>query len=152
MATSSKISPIELAQALQRFRGSESFERIGFGHRHLVSEGVKYRVEQAGSCWLAEAIASYQMGPTFHGEGARFQGWYLAVNGSQTILWCEFEVSNIVVQQLIPYTDFPLGCTTEDVTQFDDRMAARLRRFDAFRLFAARNQSGGITIMLPSEY
>jgi len=152
MATSAKINPVEFAHALQGFRGSETFERIGVGRRHLVSEGVKYLVEQAGAYWLAEAIASHQMWPTFRCEAADFQCWFLAVNGSRTVLWCEFKTTVIAARQLVPYTDFPLGGTTEDITRFDEKMATRLRSRDTFKLFAARNQLGGITIMLPSEY
>lgn len=152
METLTKLAPAQLLQSLCHFHGSESFERIGFRRGDVVTEGVKYLVEQAGAYWLAEAIASYQSGVKFRGETARFQAWFIAVNASEAVLWCEFDTGVIVAQQHIPYTDFPLGQTDEDVTKFDADMAARLRNATAFKLFAAQNELNGVTIMLPGEY
>ena len=47
---------------------------------------------------------------------------------------CEDGNGKILVTQKIEYTDFPLG------------------RSETFKMFAERNELGGVTVMLPSEH
>jgi hypothetical protein len=133
------------AADLDHFTGSEIFTPINpvFGRNHLMTDGVRHVAEKCGAYWLPEAILSHQPAAVKKDVRLRdFQVWYLRKNpknetGAILSCWADSgrgEKAKLV--QKIEFTDFPLSA------------------FDAngFRLYACRNEFGGMTIMLPSEY
>lgn len=124
----------EIRQALSDFHGSCEFVRWSFlFRRDVLTEGAHYLAESAQCFWLMDAIASHQTSPKVRSE--EFQVWSLRPAGLDRdgawILTGEDGNGNGLADQVIQFTDFPL---------------------DAIRLFACRNEQGGVTIMLPSEY
>lgn len=117
---------------LAQFTGSENFIRYSqLFRRSLITDGVHYVAETVGAYWLLDVISSHQARAGQH----PFQVWKLIPNktNSGALVVCEDGNNNKVLQQRIPFTDFP----------FIDG--------EEFVLWAADNGQG-ITIMLPSEY
>jgi hypothetical protein len=132
------VAPEELSFALAHFSGSESFTSWSIlFRRDRLTDGAKYLAEKCGAYWLMDAIASWQCDPRVRGEV--FQVWKLRRCDESNFGWelvledggRNGEPSAQIVRQFIQYSDFPLK---------------------NIRLFAQKNEIGGITIMLPSEY
>jgi hypothetical protein len=114
---------------LSGFTGSSEFTRFKvFNKRALATEGAIFLAEQVGAFWLLDEIALGQRGKV---AGEEFQVWKLTVKDSKARLAVEDGNDNVVRAKRIPFTDFPAPGIT---------------------LWAARNELGGVTIMLPSEY
>lgn len=127
----------DLLVELDNFIGSGEFFRWNpaLFRRDIMTEGVHFLVERAGAFWLADLIASHQS----RLDGQDFQIWFVQVkqhgDKRSATAWCQDDQpGRVLVKQEIEYTDFPLGLSAP------------------FRLYAARNELGGVTIMLPSEY
>lgn len=115
---------------LSGFHGSETFTRFNaFNRTALATEGAIHLAEQVGAYWLLDEIALAQTHPKIRGE--EFQVWKLTVKDAKGTLAVEDGNDNVVRTKRIPYTDFPEP---------------------GFTLWAARNELGGVTVMLPSEY
>jgi len=90
----------------------------------LYTDGVRYLAEEAGAYWLLDVIASYQ--PQL--GDVEFQVWKLEkqANNSALVYAVEDEGKPPLVEQEIPYTDFP---------------------FEEYKLYCQNT-----VILLPSEY
>ena len=88
---------------INSFSGTENYYKHWLGIQ--FTDGVKYVAEEASAYWLIDAIASYQSKLT-HEE---FQTWTLKVNNDQSwTLSATDGNDNLLVKQLIEYSDFPL--------------------------------------------
>lgn len=127
---SSTITPEEIQANLDRFNGSDTFTAWSPLFRNSVlTDGALYVAENCGAYWLMDAIASYKHDPVFRKQD--FQVWKLDRNGSGWQLTAEDGNENVLARQSIEYSDFPLN---------------------GVEIWAIRNELGGLTLMLPSEY
>jgi hypothetical protein len=95
---------------LEQFSGTEKYYRSNF-YPFVYTEGVQYMAEHGGAYWLLDAIASWQVEEKIKGdkELGSIQFWKLTVNAdSNAVLVCERDLDDVVVEQKIPHTDFPL--------------------------------------------
>lgn len=73
-----------------------------------ATDGVAVVAQKAGAFWLVDAIASYQQEPKI--KELRIQFWFLEVKDQKADLYCiEDKGKPKLVEQHIPYTDFPEG-------------------------------------------
>jgi hypothetical protein len=125
--------PQKIEAALRQFTGSEAWTKWSpLFPRDLLTDGATYVAEECGAYWLMDAIASWQHHEKVRGE--EFQVWELFPPVGEINAWllvCEDGNDNRVVEQSIEYSDFPL---------------------DSIKLYAVRNELGGVTLLLPSEY
>jgi hypothetical protein len=124
----------ELEAELPHFTGTESYTNMRYPWLHtkfLLTDGAKYLAEKAKAYWLMDAIASHQINKQVAHEP--FQVWELIVGTDRkAVLTCMDGNKRILVEQEIPYTDFPL---------------------DQISLYAAEDDClGGRVVMLTSEY
>ena len=124
----------ELEADLPHFYGTESYTNLSYPwlrKRFMLTDGTKYLAEKAKAFWLMEAIASHQINKKVAREP--FQVWELVVGADcKAILTCTNGNKRILVQQEIPYSDFPLESISLYVTE-DEGL-------------------GGWVVMLTSEY
>lgn len=165
----------ELPGELRMFTGTTEWHRWSILFRKdLLTDGAKYLAEKAGCYWLMDLIASVQTLAKVKRQD--LQVWYVAVctappppkpwrwrpdgteleecGGTWAWVWCEDgreRVDSVVYTQLVPYTDFPLG-RHDGGTLLPPSGRTPADRHQTFKLFACRNELGGITIMLPYEY
>jgi len=134
----------DLLNELAGFSGSMEWHRFNLDRRHLLTDGALYLAEKAGAFWLMDVIASYQGEAKFRGED--FQVWKIqmdAAPGRGCVVFADDGNGNELCRQVIEYTDFP--DLSETVSSADTQTK------EHFKLFAARNELLGMTIMLPSE-
>lgn len=113
---------------LAPFTGSQLFLPHGLSRNYIFTEGARFLAERAGAYWLLDKIALQS--PAIHRED--FQIWKLTVREDRTAtLTAEGGDQTVLKIEELTYTDFPLPEIT---------------------LWAIRNELGGFTIMLPSEY
>lgn len=95
-----------LTQAdLNHFTGSTEFYKHWLGGQY--TEGVLYMADTGGAHWLIDAVYSYQCQKEVKAE--EFQLWELKVVNQTAILTMKRDTNEPeIVQQEIPYTDFPL--------------------------------------------
>lgn len=99
------MTPQELQDNLRQFTGTESYHRWSVLFRNFVlTDGAKYLAEEAGAYWLMDAVASHYQ--SYKKEGfvcAKLQqlneGWVLTIDDGN---------GNILTQQVIGYSDFPI--------------------------------------------
>ena len=101
----------ELLNTLPNFYGTEDYHQYSALFRNvLLTDGAKFIADECGACWLMDAIASHL--PQINDD---FAVAYLCVfpeGGAR--LTIEDGNDNILAQQDIPYTDFPL----EEITLY----------------------------------
>jgi len=113
---------------LAHFTGSETFTRYSvLARNNVVTEGVKYLADSVGCYWLLDVIDSWAM--THKTEG--FIVTKLVMNHESCDIALEDGNGTVLYRQHVSWTDFPLPEIT---------------------LFSAKNDLGGWTHMLPSEY
>lgn len=94
-------------QSLSQFTGTEKYHKYICGLK--LTDGVNYLATEGKCFWLLDVIASYQ--PKHH--AVPFQVWELEVTEkeekrSAVVTMRKDTDAKILVQQKIPYTDFPL--------------------------------------------
>ena len=128
---STTITPETIRSNLGQFFGTETWTKWSPLFRNcLLTDGTLYLAENCGAYWLMDAVASYKHDPVFRGQD--FQVWALVKGDDGWRLSAEDGNGNALASQFIEYSDFPLD---EGVT-----------------IWAIRNELGGLTLMLPSEY
>jgi len=170
-----RIDTIE--RAFVRCVGSGHFYRHALMRSVLYTEGVEYLCKQAGAYWLVDLIASWQLVKEVKQE--EFQLWQLLVCNtpppgpgpypgpgasiaecSDTWAWAWMEDGHntdrsVKAVQFIPFTDMLLGRWPHPKHAADPRKISHEERNThhrcALKLYAERNNQGGVTIMLPSE-
>jgi hypothetical protein len=78
--------------------------------RFVLTEGVNY-IGEHGGAWIVDAIASHQTPKLLFDPTLRdFQVWELEVSADcSAVLNCLRDTDDVVLQQEIGYTDFPLS-------------------------------------------
>lgn len=90
---------------LSNFTGTKNYYR-NKNYLFEYTDGIKYLAENGGAYWLLDAIASWQK----ELDSSRIQFWRLKVNSDKSaVLTCERDSDDIVCEQKIPFTDFPLS-------------------------------------------
>lgn len=131
MNTETKLSPSDLADALEGFTGSETFSRWSALSRSVLTEGAQFLADQAGAYWLFDAIDSHLVD-----KGVTDETEFTSVTlrrgslGNDAELILDDGNGVVFARQHIEYTDFPLP---------------------EIKLFAVFNGQGW-THMLPREY
>ena len=99
---------------LSDFTGTENY----YSNKHypfVYTDGIKYLAENGKAYWLLDAIASWQGEPIIKDDQdlSQIQFWRLKVNlDNSAVLTCERDSDDIVCEQKIPLTDFPLSEVT----------------------------------------
>ena len=102
-----ELEKMQLRTALYGFTGSEYFNKHWTGGG-CYTDGVKYLAEHANCYWLLDKIFTLQRMPSVGKE--EFQVWTLEMlPESMAVLKCDNGNDNIVYQEHIQYTDFPLS-------------------------------------------
>lgn len=95
------------AADLDQFTGSEHWYRHPLAPHITYTDGAQHVAETGGAYWLLDAIVSHQFDRAVRNEP--FQVWKLNVAGDRAAtLVCEDGNSNVVAEQKIEFTDFPL--------------------------------------------
>jgi hypothetical protein len=119
----------EWANELNNFSGTENYYRIMTDA--VITDGAKFIADKGGAYWLITAIASYL--PKFTQKEtfivATLQVTRTA-NACTALLKLDDGNDNVLAEQFIEYTDFPL---------------------DEFKLYACYNGDMWV-LMLPKEY
>lgn len=94
-------------QDLTLYTGSQQF----YEHRLLnktimLTEGSQYVKDEGKAAWLFDLILSYQLDLSIAKE--EFQCWKLTRKGSKGHIQCTDGNKNLLVEQKIALTDFPL--------------------------------------------
>lgn len=120
----------QIRRDLAHAGGSTQFVRwSSLFPRHVLTDGAFILAESAECFWLMDSIAAHQRKLA----AQDFQTWTLTVHPDGSAqLRCEDGNDGVLLTENIPATDFPLP--------------------EGIRLFACRNELGGVTIMLPDEY
>lgn len=133
---STVITPEEIQANLDRFNGSDTFTQWSPLFRNSVlTEGALYLAENCGAYWLMDLIGSYQSESKFRTQN--FQVWKLKTVLSLKkmektwLVTAEDGNENVITRQDVGVSDFPLN---------------------GIEIWAIRNELGGLTLMLPSEY
>lgn len=99
----------QITHILNHFTGSNELHRFSPISSLVITDGVKYLCDKAGSYWLMDIIASYQSKCKKDPMLAEFQLWKLKVKDNKGVVTCERDTDDVAIKQLIPYTDFPLS-------------------------------------------
>lgn len=94
---------------LNQFTGTEGYYK--YGHRILLTDGVKYLADEAEAYWLLDAIVSYQNDRRVKSNRMlrEIQFWELKVKDGRGELTCvEDSGRPPVIRQEVAWTDFPL--------------------------------------------
>ncbi len=94
---------------LEQFIGTSCYYQHWL-KRIVMTEGAYYIYEHGGA-WLVDAIASYKTQKLLSDPMLRdFQFWELQVSAERkAVLKCLRDTDDLVLQQEITYTDFPLS-------------------------------------------
>lgn len=120
-----------IRNSLAQFSGSDIFTKWSALFRNCVlTEGALHLAESCGAYWLMDLIASHQTSAKVRAES--FQVWKLTPKGKGWQAIAEDGNNNVIAKQNLSYSDFPF--------------------IEGITLWAVKNEFGGVTIMLPSEY
>lgn len=96
-----------VASDLDHFTGSENWYRHPLAPHITYTDGAQHVAEAGGAYWLLDAIVSHQYDAKVRHES--FQVWKLNVADNRTaMLLCEDGNGNVIAEQAIEFTDFPL--------------------------------------------
>jgi len=100
---------MNLQQELDTFNGTQFYYdlKYPFGKLLVYTDGIKYLADKAGAYWLIDIVASHLL-TNSNLRKEEFQVWKLVRTGSQALVTCDDGNGNIIVEQKIQYTDFPL--------------------------------------------
>ena len=97
----------EFQSALSHFTGTQNYYRVM--PRLIITDGVKYLANKANSYWLVSAIYSHLVTQPIHSESVVAR---LVVSGETANLVLEDGNDQVICEQHIEYTDFPLDEVT----------------------------------------
>ena len=96
----------ELLSQLNQFNwGTDELHKSSsLTNRYLHTDGIQFLVENAGCHWLIDIVTS-----SYHIlKDCGFQVWTINKKGDRATVICDDGDDNIIYQQEIEYTDFPL--------------------------------------------
>lgn len=101
-----------IRSGLDQFYGTEQYYRLTMYRWLVATDGVAWLCEKAGSHWLLDLIGSH-IATKRRLQAEPFQVWelrYLPADAkNDAIVTCKTDThGNVLCQQLIPYTNFPL--------------------------------------------
>lgn len=99
----------KLENDLNQFTGTEQYHRFSSLSKLVMTDGVKYLCDKAGSYWLMDVISSYQHKCNQDDMLREFQVWTLKVKDGKGIVTCNRDKNDTAFTQKIPYTDFPMN-------------------------------------------
>ena len=91
---------------LTQFIGTETWYQHSLNKNVTYTDGVRYVAKEGGAYWLIDKIAIMQMEPKIKAE--EFQVWTLKVKDDKGDITCDDGNGNIVFEEHINFTDFPL--------------------------------------------
>ena len=98
-----------LLSDLLQFTGTEHwYKHNNLTNSIIYTDGVEYLAEKASAYWLIDLIASYQNSKFVRQN--TFQVWKLNLHlqdKNQATVTCDDGNGNILVTQVLEYTDFP---------------------------------------------
>mgnify|MGYP000539425177 CR=1 FL=1 len=97
----------ELENNLSQFTGTENYYRLM--PRLVITDGVRYLANQANMYWLVTAIYSHLVTKPIHSE---FVVARLVISGKTANLVLDDGNDQVICEQHIEYTDFPLDEVT----------------------------------------
>lgn len=98
----------QLEQELQQFIGTEHYYSVR--HDLMATDGVKYLAEQAGCFWLLDLYWSHLL--NIDHIANPFTVLKMTVLNSAAYVVIEDGNDNVLAQQFVEYTDFPLASIT----------------------------------------
>ena len=108
-----------LEQELRQFTGTENYYALSPLFRSFVlTDGARYLADAAGAWWLMDAVASH-LG-SYKNEGFVVAKLLRAKASNAWILRLEDGNDEVLADQIIEYSDFPLDEITLYVIQQDD--------------------------------
>lgn len=107
----------ELKSNLIKFTGTTQYYKYSqLFPDFWLTDGTHYLAQEAESFWLFDLIASHQLNPMIKGNQKlqQIQLWHLQANNSdnKVVIWVEEDKDQIVYQEKLDYTDFPLDQVT----------------------------------------
>lgn len=103
-----KLNPADFSQ----FTGTTAYYQYSpLFANFLLTDGTKFLAEKAECYWLMDKIAALQIHPTIknHPQLRTIQFWKLTVHDDRSAtLLCEWDYNEMVYEERIDYTDFPL--------------------------------------------
>lgn len=106
------MTPQELQQNLRQFTGTAAYHKwSALFHNFVLTDGAKYLAENAGAYWLMDMIASHYSSYKNEGFVVAFLTKFPRGGARLSITGGDY---NILEQQDIEYTDFPL----EEITLY----------------------------------
>ena len=96
-----------LQSALRDFTGTQNYHRVL--PRLVITDGVEYLASKGNSYWLVTAIYSHLITQPIHSE---FVVARLVVSGKTANLVLDDGNDQVICEQYIEYTDFPLDEVT----------------------------------------
>ncbi len=126
--------PIKIQETLDEFSASLQWYRwSALFPKDLLTDGALFVANECQAYWLMDAIASWQYEKKVRVE--EFQVWRLnkdSVNsGGHWRLLADDGNENEIARQGFKFSNFPIN---------------------SIKLYAVRNELGGVTVMLPGEY
>jgi hypothetical protein len=122
-----RMTSSELETNLAHFSGSETFTRYSILSKSMLTAGARYLADKGQCYWLFDAIQSHL---DQHNEDY-VQSTLIVQKDSTATLELDDMDNNIIANQLLTYTTFPLT---------------------KIKIWSVKNQWGSYTHMLPSEY
>lgn len=137
MVTEKKMTPAELASALDGFSGTCHYYMHSPAVGLVLTDGAKFLADHAKCYWLMDLIASYQ--PVCKRDEACkwMQFWSVERKGKGAVVKCERDLNDELLRQEIEYSDFPL---------------------DSFKLYVEfqpvehNDKDGLMVVLLPGEH
>jgi hypothetical protein len=102
-AMSQVMNTHELENNLSQFTGTQNYYRVM--PRLVITDGVRYLVNQANSYWLVSTIYSHLVTRSVYSDFVVAQ---LTVSGKTADVVLDDGNDQIIAKQAIEYTDFPL--------------------------------------------
>lgn len=139
---------------LRQFSGTERYYTTGIPwHPFVYTDGVHYVVHRGEAFWMLDVIGSWQTDPKVKKDKMLqdIQFWTLEKDkhSSRAVMRCERDENDVVVEQKISYTDFPLPSMRFYLAHMWCYWDARSKK-NADEDLGLRPSTG--VLLLPSEY
>ena len=103
-----KITPSELESNLTQFTGTTKYYRLL--PTFVVTDGVKYLMDHTGCYWLAELYGLHLANMDFNHQP--FTVLNLVLKGQGAMITIEDGNGQVLIQQIVDWTDFRLASVT----------------------------------------
>lgn len=98
-------SPQEIINELEQYHGTETYYRVGFGKKYVMTDGIKRMADLCECHWLIDIVWAAFPKMKKHD----FQLWKIEkTKNDEALVTASDGNDNIIYKQKIKYTDFPL--------------------------------------------